>query len=376
MPTRILILANFPKDSIKGQMKGRSGGGATWLPQLADAFFTHKDFEFIWITLDNSITKEEMFEHDNQTFIRLPVWKYSIYFLLRHWPVRRKIRRWIKKYEPDLVHVWGTEHPYSAVFEGLSIPKIISVQGLLTEFGKVWDLNWQLRIQARLEPKRFQQADVITCESMWSMEGVKKIVPQADVRVVEYGVHPSFYDAHWQPDPEDPYMMCIGSLDRRKGTDVLLDALEICKERKWRCLIAGDGPMKDELVAREIPRVEYLGILGWKELQHLMTKAWALVVPTRADTGPTVVKEARVVGLPVIGTIHGGLRDYIRQGESGYIVNPLNAENLAEACSDVMRDFETTKHMGESGHSEDRVYFRSENTAANFVEIYKDLLKI
>ena len=49
-----------------------------------------------------------------------------------------------------------------------------------------------------------------------------------------------------------------------------------------------------------------------------------------------MVKEARVVGLPVIGTVNGGLRDYIKDGLNGRIVTPLDARNLASACAEMM----------------------------------------
>ena len=44
---------------------------------------------------------------------------------------------------------------------------------------------------------------------------------------------------------------------------------------------------------------------------------------------PTVVTEARLIGQPVIGTVHGGQRDYIRHGESGWFADPLDAEHQA-----------------------------------------------
>ena len=116
-----------------------------------------------------------------------------------------------------------------------------------------------------------------------------------------------------------------------------------------------------------------MAMLRWEQLLEAMSKASCLVMPTRCDTGPTVVKEARVIGLPVIGTIHGGLRDYIRHGKSGWIVNPLDAAHLAEGLSKMMESHEQVIKMGQAHHAEDRAFFAPERTAIGFSAIYHEL---
>jgi glycosyltransferase involved in cell wall biosynthesis len=223
------------------------------------------------------------------------------------------------------------------------------------------------------EPRRVKEADVVTCESPWSAEQIQKLHPNGDIRVLDYGVHPSFYRVHWDPDPKKPILLFSGSLDRRKGIDILVDAIQSLSDRQWTCRILGEGPLRQELEARKLQGVEWLGTLPWHEMQKHLAEAWALVVPTRADTGPTVVKEARVIGLPVIGSINGGLRDYIRSGENGLSIEPLDAEGIAVACNEIMADYSRLREMGASGHANDREYFRPERCAAAFVTLYKEI---
>ena len=131
--------------------------------------------------------------------------------------------------------------------------------------------------------------------------------------------------------------------------------------------------MEAELRARGLPDVEWMGTLRWQEMQEHLSRAWGLVIPTRADTGPTVVKEARVIGLPVIGTRHGGVRDYIRDGENGFIVDPLDPPRLAAACERLMADFDRVGEMGKARHQEDQAAFAPALTASRFAEIYREL---
>ena len=373
-PLHVAILANIPRHSIRGNSQGRGGGhGATWLPPLADAFLEHPELSITWVSFDHLVSKPETDRDGNQTFLRLPKPHDKLNLLLGQRLSRRILRRVLRDLRPDVVHAWGTEWMYASVLQDLHVPKILSVQGCLTVFNKVWETSWVHRRLESEDPRRFREADVITCESPWSAEQVNGIVSGLDVRVVDYGVHPSFHSMAWKPDPGKPVLAFSGSVDRRKGVDILFDALELLPDRAWTLRIFGHGPMENELRARDLPGVEWMGTLRWQEMQQHLSKAWGLVIPTRADTGPTVVKEARVIGLPVIGTRHGGLRDYIRHGENGYIVDPLDAKNLAAALSSLMGSHRHCIEMGNRLHTEDREAFSPGLTAAKFAAVYREL---
>jgi glycosyltransferase involved in cell wall biosynthesis len=370
----VAILANIPRHSTRGNSQGRGGGhGATWLPPLADAFLDHPELNITWLTFDHLVTHPETDHDGNQTFVRIPKPNDKLNLLLNQIPTRRLLRKWIAQIQPDVVHAWGTEWMYASVLQDLRIPSVLSVQGFLTTFNKVWETSWVHRQLEKQEPKRLREARIITCESPWSAEQVLATVPGLDVRVVDYGVHPSFYSVQWSPAEHEPALVYSGSLDRRKGLDVLFDALELLPERNWTLRILGHGPMEAELRARNLPKVEWLGTLRWDEMQGQLARAWGLVIPTRADTGPTVVKEARVIGLPVIGTRNGGLRDYIRHGENGYIVDPLDPKTLATALSSLMQSRAHCIDMGNRHHAEDRDSFAPSLCARKFAALYQEL---
>ena len=375
-PLHVAILANIPRHSTRGNSQGRGGGhGATWLPPLADAFLEHPELKITWITFDHLVRNPETDQDGNQTFLRLPKPHDKLNLILGQRLTRRVLRKTIAWLKPDLIHAWGTEWMYASVMQDVSQPRILSVQGCLTTFNKCWKTSWVHRQLEKQEPQRIAEADIITCESRWSAEQIRSLAPDPDIRIVDYGVHPSFFQVPWQPDVRNPTLAFSGSVDRRKGLDVLFDALERLPDREWTLRIFGHGPMEAELRARNLPRVEWMGTLRWQEMQQHLSRAWGLVIPTRADTGPTVVKEARVIGLPVIGTRNGGLRDYIRHGENGLIVDPLDAPSLAAACASLMEDFQKVQAMGCSGHQMDRDAFAANLTADKFSEIYQELAK-
>jgi glycosyltransferase involved in cell wall biosynthesis len=132
--------------------------------------------------------------------------------------------------------------------------------------------------------------------------------------------------------------------------------------------------MAKAVEAAGLEKVRSLGLLPWDEMQRELQGAWAFVLPTRGDTSPNSVKEARVIGVPVITSIHGGQAGYVKDGVNGRIVEPLAAEGLAAALQDVMSTFNRARELGAGRHAEDRAYLRPERTAAGFASIYQELV--
>ena len=374
---RIAILADFPWAFFDEGATGRGGGqGATWLSQLAGELSKQDEFEIHWISLDRKGVQVRERQWGGQHFHLLPGLKLSVDLLLGYLPTKRRLFDFLSGIKPELVHCWGSERAYPAICSKLKVPTVFSLQGLLHHYFKLGLLPpvWQWRAIARWEPRYLRDASVVTCESNWGIDIIRRFSPGIDIRQVEYGVNSSFYNVAWQPDEKDPYALFVGALDRRKGIDSLIAAVSRLPNRRWRLRVAGEGPLRDELEAKNVSGVEWLGLARWDVLQNELAKATCLVLPTLADTSPNVVKEARVVGLPVITSPHGGQTDYVWDGENGFIVDPSDPDQIAAALSKLMDDPELSKTMGACRLEENRDYLRPARTAEGFLRIYRELL--
>lgn len=100
-----------------------------------------------------------------------------------------------------------------------------------------------------------------------------------------------------------------------------------------------------------------------------MAKAWFIVLPTRADTSPNVVKEARVIGMPVITTRNGGQASYLRDAEDGYFVECGNLDGLIRKIGKVLGCFAKGNELGEHGKKCYRNLFLEKQTCGNFLKL-------
>jgi glycosyltransferase involved in cell wall biosynthesis len=88
-----------------------------------------------------------------------------------------------------------------------------------------------------------------------------------------------------------------------------------------------------------------------------------------------VVKEARVIGLPVITTRCGGQVGYVADGQNGFLVDPGNVPQLADRLAHILADLDTAKKMGGHEQASQRAWFRPENTANGFLQLYREMVR-
>lgn len=369
----IMIFAEFPLKSLKEGMIGRGGGqGATWLPQLAQSWESCQDFEIHWGIFDKTAKSEESLTHLNQTFHRIPSTSLSASLLLGRWPHHIGASRLISRIQPDLIHCWGTENVNGVALIGFKGPSILSMQGIVKTYLKTGDLNsWQWKMFRHYEKKSLLSATIVTSESQWGLDCVEEISPKKPTRKIEYGVYPSFYEIAWKPVLDYPRFLFVGGLNRLKGIDILIEMLRRHPKRNWKMVFAGDGYLMNALKSLNDPMVEVLGMLKTEQVQQEMSKAWGLVMPSRADTSPNVVKEARVIGLPVVGSPHGGHAEYIAHGKDGLIVESSNADAWFQSINSLAMNYQLCRNMGNYRHKHFREYFQPEKTAEAFLNLYR-----
>jgi L-malate glycosyltransferase len=154
--------------------------------------------------------------------------------------------------------------------------------------------------------------------------------PLANSRVVQNPLNlPATYPVPYPALPEGgPVQLAVmGSLDvDRKGQDVLLEVLSAPHwvARNWHLNFYGQGPDREYLERL----IVFVGLQGRVTLHgHVADSAQAwrnthlLVVPSRIESGPMVVQEAALCGRPIVAADVGLVRDWVEEGQTGFIAD-------------------------------------------------------
>lgn len=377
---RVAILSQFPPHALGAF---RAAGEprthyATWLPQIAAEMEKQiRDGDSLhWILLNPNVSERKDVREFGQTFHVLPTATSGRAASLFR-ADRAAIANVLREIQPNLVHGWGNEDVFGLAAATSGFRNIVCVQGLLSEYALHNRLPARTYLQLLIELFVLNRADQVVCESLWARDMTARRIfrRKAPIRHIEYGVQPGFYAVPWEPDPKTPVAVCTGSVDPRKGVHDLVAAFstpELSRHQLW--VLGGDQtPFAQRLKADAPPNIHWFGRLPMRESIERLRKAWCFVLPTRCDTGPMALKEARVVGLPAISSPHSGARDYIEEGKNGYLVRPGDIRTLTDRLQSLLSDLELCRRMGAWNHESARAEFHPTRTAADFLGLYREM---
>jgi glycosyltransferase involved in cell wall biosynthesis len=149
-------------------------------------------------------------------------------------------------------------------------------------------------------------------------------------------VHPPVdVDRFAVTEPED-YVLFVGELVRHKRPD---HAIWAALAAGRRIKVVGSGPELPRLRARFPGRAEFLGRVSDGELTKLYERAAALVVPNVEEFSIAAV-EAQAAGRPVVAVDAGGVRETVRPGRTGILVNSEEPRALARALGGNLARFD------------------------------------
>jgi len=371
---KIAILAAFPLHHLKefGRAFQPKGHYATWLPQIAEAWSGQNEVKIHWIVMSELVKERKDVCEWGQMFHVLPTSQSGRSATLFR-EDRKAIHAVLDEIRADLVHGWGTEDVYglAAVLSGR--PNIVSMQGILSYYALKNRMPARSYLQAMLELFILWKAEKVTTESEWGRNVVMKRNPFVKVELVEYGVQQVFFQTKWQPEETKPFALFVGGISPRKGIQDLVEAFRDPKLSSSELVVigGGEGVWSENLRKSAPPNIRWLGRKTAEETAEYASKAWCLLLPTRADTSPNVVKEARVIGLPVITTRNGGQASYVRDGEDGYFVECGDVDGLIQKMGEVLGCFAKAKEMGDRGKKTFRELFMAKRTGDEFMKMYQ-----
>jgi glycosyltransferase involved in cell wall biosynthesis len=177
-----------------------------------------------------------------------------------------------------------------------------------------------------------------------------------------------------------PVAGLVANIRGSKGHDVFVAAAVavVAREPQARFLIVGDGVGYKDVRAR----VHAAGLDGVvimtgfrRDIPEIMAALDVLVLPSlRSEATSQVVPQALAVGTPVIATRAGGASEIVRDGDTGRLVAPGDADALAEAVLATFRDRDGARAMARRGQALVRERFSFEAQMTATTAVYRELL--
>jgi len=156
-------------------------------------------------------------------------------------------------------------------------------------------------------------------------------------------------------DPARPWLLCVAMMragDKLASYRLLAEAVQTCADEPWHLVIAGDGPARAEVehafAWAESGRVRFLGARGVDDLPEVYAACDLLVWPALNEAYGMALLEAQAAGLPVLAGASGGVPAIVRDGLTGVLTPPGDADTFADALRGLLRAPERRKAMAEA----------------------------
>jgi glycosyltransferase involved in cell wall biosynthesis len=186
--------------------------------------------------------------------------------------------------------------------------------------------------------------------------------------VVDSGADPSRVHVLPQPYDQEPFagpfddpfpgvphprILFVGRFSAEKGVPVLLDAFSRL-QRPAQLVLIGDGRTRRQIEASIhglgiSESVTVSGFLPHHTAVAAMAHARVVALPSLFEEAGTVVVEAMALGVPLVGSDVGGIRQTAADGKAAVLVPPGDAVALAAALDSVLNDLDLASRLSEAG---------------------------
>lgn len=175
-------------------------------------------------------------------------------------------------------------------------------------------------------------------------------------------------------------LVFIGRLTREKGLHELLRGLAAVRDRGTKAVlaVAGSGAYEPRLrlLATQLRlsgAVVFLGPVFGKQKTRLLAAADVFVLPSYGEGLPYAMLEAMALGVPVIATPVGAIRDVVVDGVHGLLVAPREPRAIAQAIEKLAADRHRLAKMGAACRARIASAYSIEHLVRNFASLYSAL---
>lgn len=421
---KVLWISNVPPIPTR-QSIGYSGGG--W---LAGAFESIKDNETLELYMAFPVCREQRcLEGENGKIKYFGFYVPVLLKIIKIKPLqriylKRRLSAIINKINPDILHIFGTESIHSLVaIECFAKPEntIIHIQGLVSIIAKhclsgfpflarhalvfssivhstLYGQFKRFRKAGRDEVAAIKQVSYVMGRTDWDKACTRAV--NASIEYVHCGetLRNTFYEkgSRWE------YEKCIKhsiyfsqSSSQVKGLHLVLPVLPELIEQysDVHLYIGGDSPIGENNLNGKLRRsplgwylkhqikkyklwnyITFLGVQNEQQVVQNLKNAHVFLSASLIENSPNSVGEALVVGTPVVSSDVGGVKDFIKHGENGYIYPVDEPYMIPYYIGKIFDDTKLAERFSTAGRKIGREKYSGEENGEIIISTYKKMI--
>jgi glycosyltransferase involved in cell wall biosynthesis len=275
-------------------------------------------------------------------------------------------------------------HGYKSNILGRIAARRVGIPAISVSRGWTWE-NRKMQFYTWLDKRHLSWMDHVVCVSHGQAEKVLAAgVPSSRVTTIHNSSRLAAFEKldpagrqalrEFFPPTVERIVLAAGRLSAEKGFEVLLSAAAKVLEQDSAVgfILFGEGDERASLEAQHAalklgPRFVMPGFT--KELDRYIPWADLVVLSSYTEGLPNVLLEASAAGVPIVATRVGGVPEVVEEGDSGYLVEPGDAEAMALRITQLLWDQNRREQMGQAGRLRMQEMFTFEAQARAYAEL-------
>ncbi|WP_078123645.1 glycosyltransferase [Leptospira alexanderi] len=297
-------------------------------------------------------------------------------------PSPTKIKRVIKEFEPDLVHIHtpgllglyginatekygiptiGTYHTlmseqdmYLSFYRLLKLDKLFLKVSKSDKKLKMKDLskiekfdkfNIRKKVILKISNNIYERCDLIISPSHLIEKQLREFGLKTKIAVISNGLDLTSFKGSIKQLTSAPKLLHVGRISYEKNCDVILNAFKLIHDEipDSTLTIIGDGPALPSLkVQAQNLGVEnaviFTGFMKREQLPEEYPKYDLFLTASTMETQGLVILESIACGLPAVGVDSFAIPELIHDGKNGYIAKPFDVKGIAEKAVAILKD--------------------------------------
>ncbi len=249
----------------------------------------------------------------------------------------------------DVVHAFNVPSAFAMKY-AKATKKVLSIHGMYSEQVKELHSDTTAAAANFAESKVLKWADKLTTDSKTVQKQYKE----------KFGIN---------------FEVLYAPLDIKKFKIIQ----EVSKKENQVIYIGRDSYEKGIDILKSIEdkidgKVVYCTNLEWEDTMKKLKESSVLVVPSRMESIPQVIKEAFYLEVPIVATNVGGIPELISHNENGLLVPPDQPKKLVDAINLLLSDKELGKKFANNGYDYVIKNFTWDSLLPKYIKFYRDLL--
>ena len=315
----------------------------------------------------------------------------------------------IRDFNPDVIHVFGSEKSFGLISTCTNIPVVIHLQGILNtvlnayyapgsnkydiirrNFLKPFRLIHTLSVLSFLTHNTNRESIILkNCNyfigrTSWDRGIISLYSPNSKYFYCSEALREIFYTTEpWKrKNRSKTILLSTISKTTYKGFDLILKTAKLLTELtelnfEWIIFGVDKFPEWEEKLGIEVESVNLIlgGITDSNTLARNIQESDIFVHPSYIDNSPNSICEAQILGIPVISTNVGGIASLIEDNKTVYLIPANDPFSLAAKIIELKNNMDSAAEIGMNAREAALVRHDRETIKKDLNNIYNELYK-